>query len=480
MVGVSRRHLIFSFAIVVYFAIVFFCIRKLAELPGSLDPGYLLIQMACALSGLFFPLVLGWIAFRWAALNILLIAAVGLIIFVCVTAVTPIFLWSVISLGATVFVILYFSKTYEQEKAALKTEFEKIQDQLNDLQVSYKLRGEGISVFFEKYSTYYNLRKLSEDLARMFSIEEVTRTIVEQAFQFIARGNYCSITLAQNEGAQLPVIAKKIVGSADAFLAQEGNNYDLWVIRNRKRLIVADVHSDFRFASQPNGAKEGWRSLIVTPLVSDGRVMGTFGLYSRHSNIYSHDDLRLLDAIATLASSAISNSILYERTTELAIRDSLTGLYVRRYFYTRLSEEHRRALTSGKPLSIFMCDLDHFKSLNDQHGHQAGDIILNQFTEVLLQHAEGAVVARYGGEEFALIFPELGKAQALKLGEAIRLAVCEKVFQVRRQEVKMTVSIGIASMPDDTLEMDMLIQKADAALYAAKKAGRNKVCSATA
>ncbi len=478
MLGFPRRHSLLFASVVCYFFIAFFCIKKLTFLEGSVDPGNLLAQIALALAALFFPIIFSWAAFQWVALNVLLTASLGLIAFVGFTASTPLFLWNALFLITLVLVLYYLVRNYEQERVDLDTNFEKCQDQLNDLQVSYKLRGEGISVFFEKYSTYYNLRKLAEDLARMLSIEEVTKTIVEQAFQFIARGNYCAVTLAQSEGTRLPVIAKKTMGPAEHFTAQEGNSYDMWVIRNRKRLIVTDAHSDFRFASQTQVNADGLRSLIVTPLMSDGRVMGTFGLYSRHSNIYTHDDLRLLDAIATLASSAISNSMLYERTTELAIRDSLTGLYVRRYFYARLKEEHRRALSSHKPLSVLMCDLDHFKSLNDQFGHQAGDLILTQFTQVLSKFTEGAVVARYGGEEFAVIFPEASKEQALQWAEQIRGAVEATVFQVRRQEVRVTVSIGLANLPEDTLEMDALVHKADDALYAAKKAGRNQVCCA--
>jgi len=479
MFGLPRRHILLFASVVSYFFIAFFCIKRLTILESSVDPAFLLAQISLALTALFFPLVLSWFAFRWVAANILLTASMGLIVFVTFTASAPIFLWSALFLIALISVLYYLVRNYEQERALLDTDLEKSQDQLNDLQVSYKLRGEGISVFFEKYSTYYNLRKLAEDLARMLSIEEVTKTIVDQAFQFISRGNYCVVTLVQSEGARLPVIAKKSMGSAaDPFTNQEGNGYDMWVIRNRKRLIVTDAHSDFRFAQITQINAEGLRSLIVTPLMSDGRVMGTFGLYSRHSNIYTHDDLRLLDAIATLASSAISNSMLYERTNELAIRDSLTGLYVRRYFYARLKEEHRRALSSHKPLSVLMCDLDHFKSLNDQFGHQAGDLILTQFTQVLSKFTEGAVVARYGGEEFAVIFPEASKDQARQWAEQICTAVEGTVFQVRRQEVRVTVSIGLANLPDDTLEMDALVHKADEALYAAKKAGRNQVCCA--
>lgn len=478
MLGLPRRHILLFASVLSYFFITFFCVKKLTYLEASVDPDALLAQISLALTALFFPLILSWLAFRWVAMNILLTASLGFIAFVTFTSSTPLYLWNALFIVAVVLVLYYLVQHYDEERASLDSDFEKNQDQLNDVQVSYKLRGEGISVFFEKYSTYYNLRKLAEDLARMLSIEEVTKTIVDQAFQFISRGNYCVITMVQSEGARLPVIAQKTMSHMDQFICQEGNGYDLWVIRNRKRLIVTDSQSDFRFASQTQVNSDGLRSLIVTPLMSDGRVMGTFGLYSRHSNVYTHDDLRLLDAIATLASSAISNSMLYERTNELAIRDSLTGLYVRRYFYSRLKEEYRRALLSHKPLSVLMCDLDHFKSLNDQFGHQAGDLILTQFTQVLSQFTEGAVVARYGGEEFAVIFPETTKQQALQCAEQIRRAVEETQFQVRRQDVRVTVSIGLANLPDDTQEIDALVHKADEALYAAKKAGRNQVCSA--
>ena len=478
MFGAPKRHFLLALSLLFYFTVVFFSIKKLTGLSTSLEPALLLSQVALALAALFFSLVLGWAAFSWSGLNIFFTASLGLIIFVCFTAETPVFLWSAVFLIVFMFLIVYLARNFENESVLMDTDLEKIQDQLNDLQVSYKVRGEGISVFFEKYSTYYNLRKLAEDLAQMLSIDEVTRTLVEQAFRFISRGNLCAITLVQAERDRLPIIAKKTSGVSDAFSPQEGNVYDFWVIKNRKRLIVTDSQSDFRFASQTAHGAEGIRSLIATPLISEGRVMGTLGLYSKHANIYTHDDLRLLDAIATLASSAISNSILYERTNDLAIRDSLTGLYVRRYFYSRLKEEHRRALLTHKPLSLLMCDLDHFKNLNDQFGHQAGDLILTQFTEALKKHAEGAVVARYGGEEFAVIFPEMAKQQAIEQADAIRKTVEAAVFNLRRQEVKLTVSIGVASLPDDALEIESLVQKADTALYQAKKTGRNRVCGA--
>lgn len=478
MFGASRRHLLLALSLLTHFTVIFLSIKKLTILSTSLDSGNILSQVALILSGLFLPLVLSWASFRWVALNIFLTASLGLILFICVTAATPLFLWTGFFLISFTLFIVYLAKDYEDQSALYGTDLEKIQDQLNDLQVSYKLRGEGISVFFEKYSTYYNLRKLAEDLAVMLSIDEVTQTLVEQTFRFISRGNYCAITMAQTQGDLLPIVAIKNSGSQPSHSPQEGNSYDVWVIKNRKRLIVTDSQSDFRFATQAQGGADQLRSLIVTPLINEGRVMGTLGLYSRHANIFTHDDLRLLDAIATLASSAISNSTLYDRTTELAIRDSLTGLYVRRYFYSRLKEEHRRALLTHKPLSLLMIDLDHFKTVNDQYGHQAGDLILTQFTDVLRRAVEGAVLARYGGEEFSVILPETPKQSALAQAELIRKAVEFATFNLRRQDLRLTASIGVASLPDDTLEIEALVQKADEALYEAKKTGRNRVCCA--
>ncbi|HPW64849.1 MAG TPA: sensor domain-containing diguanylate cyclase, partial [Candidatus Omnitrophota bacterium] len=205
---------------------------------------------------------------------------------------------------------------------------------------------------------------------------------------------------------------------------------------------------------------------------------GTLAIHATRPNVFTHDDLRLLDAIATLASSAIANALLYEKTEQLAIKDSLTGLFVRRYFYERLKEEHRRALISQKTMSLIMCDLDHFKECNDRFGHQGGDLMLIQLAEILSENLKSALLARYDGEEFAILLPETSKAEALKVAEGIRSVVENAPFNIRREKVSMTISAGVANLPDDTLDLESLVHKADQALYKAKREGRNKVCAA--
>jgi diguanylate cyclase (GGDEF)-like protein len=302
---------------------------------------------------------------------------------------------------------------------------------------------------------------------------------VDRAMDFIPRGDFAKVALAHGEERKLPVVARRRLRPVGNWTAKQGDLFDFWCIKNRKRLIVMDTQEDFRFVLSDTEKKDNVRSLIVAPLFHEGRVAGTLAIHATRPNVFSHDDLRLLDAIATLASSAISNAMLYEKTEELAIKDSLTGLFVRRYFFERLKEEHRRALLNQKNLSFLMCDLDHFKECNDQFGHQGGDLMLVQFSEILRQCLKGSLLARYGGEEFAILLPETTKAEATKIAEQIRKAVEKSQFNIRREAVNMTVSIGVANLPDDTLDAENLVQKADQALYRAKREGRNRVCVAT-
>jgi diguanylate cyclase (GGDEF)-like protein len=357
-------------------------------------------------------------------------------------------------------------------------EQEKYEDETNNLGIAFKAKGEGISTFFEKYSTYYNLRKLAEELTASLSWSDLAQKAVDRAMDFIPRGDFAKVALAHGEDKKLPVVAKRRLRPVGNWSAKQGDVFDFWCIKNRKRLIIMDTQEDFRFVLNDAERKDNVRSLIVAPIFHEGRVAGTIAIHATHPSVFSYDDLRLLDAIATLASSAISNAILFAKTEELAIKDSLTGLFVRRYFFDRLKEEHRRALLNQKSLSFLMCDLDHFKECNDHFGHQGGDLMLVQFAEILRQCLKGSLLARYGGEEFAILLPETTKTEAVKIAEQIRKAVEKTEFHIRREQVKMTVSIGVANLPDDTLDAENLVQKADRALYQAKREGRNRVCAA--
>jgi two-component system, cell cycle response regulator len=167
-----------------------------------------------------------------------------------------------------------------------------------------------------------------------------------------------------------------------------------------------------------------------------------------------------------------------ELLRELSNTDPLTGLYNRRFLMETLEKEIRRGERSGSPMAMVMADIDHFKAINDTFGHQQGDEILKKVAELLLKHLrQYDCAARFGGEEFALILPQANLAQGVQVAERIRAATGRLTFPPPLEGVRLTISFGVASFPRPRIyTVDDLIREADAALYSAKKDGRDRVC----
>lgn len=176
-----------------------------------------------------------------------------------------------------------------------------------------------------------------------------------------------------------------------------------------------------------------------------------------------------------------SNKALKElsrRFRDLAIRDGLTGLYNHGYLLDALAGEVARAVRYDRPLSVIFLDVDHFKQYNDQFGHQRGDMVLKQVSQILKDEIRKTdIAARYGGEEFVLILPETSKKDAFVVAEKVRKAVQESIANDVADEgpTTVTISAGVASYMEDGTDATELIAKADAAVYTAKNDGRNAV-----
>jgi diguanylate cyclase (GGDEF)-like protein len=173
------------------------------------------------------------------------------------------------------------------------------------------------------------------------------------------------------------------------------------------------------------------------------------------------------------------------RLEELSVRDPLTGLYNRRYVGDRLAHEFQRSLRHDRPLAVLMVDIDHFKTVNDTYGHQVGDEVLRSVALMLVNQTRATdVTARYGGEEFLAVLPETDAAGAARVAEKLREAVAVAPLyraQTPKGEqfaVHCTVSIGVAAYHPGIIDPNVIVQAADAALYAAKAAGRNRAVSA--
>lgn len=170
----------------------------------------------------------------------------------------------------------------------------------------------------------------------------------------------------------------------------------------------------------------------------------------------------------------------FQASLEMAVTDQLTGLYNRRYLASHLSAMFDRAFWTGRPLSVMILDLDHFKAVNDTHGHDAGDKVIQEFAERIRASVRGIDLAcRYGGEEFLIAMPDTEKEFARLVAERLRqeVAAGSVVLNGGRDELKVTVSIGIASTEDGSKDdtAQKLVKRADEALYAAKSGGRNRV-----
>lgn len=169
---------------------------------------------------------------------------------------------------------------------------------------------------------------------------------------------------------------------------------------------------------------------------------------------------------------------LNRRFFDLSIRDDLTDVYNRRYLYEKLEEEIKRSERYRTVLSLIMLDIDYFRHFNDTHGHQVEDSVLRDVALLLRNNVrEQDLVARYGGEEFSIILPETGKQVAGKLAERIRGSLSVQAFHFKEtlQSGKLTISLGVATFPEDAKSLNALVETADRALYKAKENGRNGV-----
>lgn len=290
---------------------------------------------------------------------------------------------------------------------------------------------------------------------------------------FLSDGDTADLVLAAQRGLGLPPAAVR----AGMVRLGAGEGVSGHVVRTRRPYRTGDVTAvSFRKELDETPV----RSELAVPLVSSGEVLGVLDVGSSEANAFDEADVVTLEAVADQSAIALCNARAHERLAAEAAADALTGLPNHREIVRRLDHEFAMARRHRRPFSLLFLDLDRFKGINDEWGHEAGDVVLREFAE--LAHGAlraGDTLGRYGGEEFIALLPEATGDEARLVAERLRTRIAGHAFRVPGG-AHVTVSTGVATYPTHGTSCRELLRAADAALYAAKRDGRDRVCVAHA
>ncbi|MBF0385812.1 MAG: sensor domain-containing diguanylate cyclase [Candidatus Omnitrophica bacterium] len=388
-----------------------------------------------------------------------------------------------IGLGTVLAYLLVLNHRQNQEDSLLQLRLQSVDEQANLIEDEIIKQEAALDSLSEKIINFSELKGLTEHLSMCLTLEDTSRTLSEEVNKLFGdKDTTIILYLFHSKTGELGISSSQKGQMRVNLKTKKGDIFDQWIVKAMQPLLVEDTHRDYRFDFDKIKKDEPRpiRSVISVPLKAGHKALGILRIDSPREKRFVTEDLRFLTTIADLGALAIENAQLYERIEQLAIKDALTGLYLKRYLMERLQEEISRQGRRKTEMSFLMIDLDYFKQYNDKYGHVAGDIVLRAVGFILAENFRepGNVVCRYGGEEFAVLLPDCPREKALEMAEAARQRIGEQTVILRRMKTSITVSIGVAAYPKDADNKQEFIHKADQALYRAKQEGRNKVCAA--
>ena len=313
------------------------------------------------------------------------------------------------------------------------------------------------------------------DLTSTLSVHEVMERLLDRTLRHL-HAEIGSVLVVEPDETLRILVARGLPREVvEAARVRRGEGISGFVAQHARSLLVEDVESDERF-QRMNRERYYTNSFISAPLCLHGAVRGVININNkRNREVFIPDDLRLLEALAGHAVVALNNAHRYEEALIRAQRDSLTGLSNHGHFWASLDLELQRASRYERDFGVVMVDIDHFKQFNDRFGHLGGDEVLMTVSSLISERCRAMdVAARYGGEEFAILLPETSLEGAAAFAEKIRNAI-ESEGHSSEEQRSVTVSIGVATFPEDGDMAADIVKAADTQLYRAKAEGRNRV-----
>jgi diguanylate cyclase (GGDEF)-like protein len=320
--------------------------------------------------------------------------------------------------------------------------------------------------------------QLTRSLTSSFDLDTILRTILEQMERMIDADLWTLLMLDETTNELTYAIAAG--GEQEALRGlrvKMGEGVAGWVARHGETLIVPESADDPRLATGKSGTHKNVRSIIAMPLRGRKRTLGVIEIINPRADRMTDYTIAFLNILADHAAIAIENAHDVARIQQLSILDDFTGLYNARHLYDVLGRELVHAKQHSLPLSLAFLDLDHFKLVNDRHGHLIGSDLLAH-TGRRLQELSGDrdVCFRYGGDEFAILMPQTGILAAKTRCDTLLQALMNTRFPVRSDLVlEVSASVGFATAPVDGATVHAIIGSADARMYQVKTSGRGHV-----
>lgn len=378
-------------------------------------------------------------------------------------------------------IIIYFLRKNLRTNDQFNLKFQSLEEKINILTEQNRQDIKTKQSLQDRIIRYNRLKQIIEQINQDLDIDYIGDKLTDIVFSVIGNSQgTCILYLIDNQ-TQKPFIFKVRKENRKLIIkAKEGDIFDFWVLRHTTPLFIEDISRDFRFDFDKLKTDE-FRpvlSLLCVPLLIENRIIGILRLDNPKVGYYSQDDLRLLAVIGDIAAVAIENGQLYQKTQDLAIHDSLTGLYTKGYFVERLRQECARSARRQLALSVLMLDIDFFKKYNDEFGHTAGDIVLKNLSSRVSDFLTGqtpSVISRFGGEEFCIALLGKDKKEAVVIAEELRSLLEDEKVVLAGQPTSITVSIGVSGLGAEITNEEDLVRAADRAMYEAKQQGRNRV-----